>query len=229
MKLLRATIIAPVLSVVLAVGVFTQMQAYAVEDDTTDYHARVRAAAEQIPIRIGEWEGTDMTVPPAAGKLLHPNVLFSRKYRHASTGQRANLVFVQCFDSRDMGGHYPPNCYPGNGWTQAGPATRFDLQMWGREIPVAEYTFNRTEGSTTIGTVVYNFFILPARGIGTSMEEVRAASGDYRSRPYGAAQIQIMTDSATDSQQRLTAARELLEPLGELIGALHSETLGENP
>jgi hypothetical protein len=229
MSFLKARIIAPTLSLVLASGVFVQMHAFARQDETSDYHARVRAAADQIPATIGPWEGVDIRTPTAAGKLLRPNVIFSRTYKHRQTGRRANVIFIQCLDSRDMGGHYPPNCYPGNGWTQSAPVSTFEFPVWGRTIPVAVYSFTRADGSRSMNTVVYNFFVLPATGFVTSMEQVRAASGDYRMRPYGAAQVQVMVDAGTPRAQQLEIFRELIQPLGPAVELIQDTHRGETP
>jgi hypothetical protein len=224
MKSLPSKLVAPVLSLVLAAGLFVQMQTYAVQDDTSAYHARVREAMDRVPLRIGSWAGADTPIPPAAGKLLRPNVLFSRHYRNEESKLSANLILVQCLDSRDMSGHYPPNCYRGNGWTLQQSTRELTMPVWGREIPMVEYHFTRSDGSRTHRAMIYNFFILPTAGFVTSMEQVQEASGDYRARPYGAAQVQVMMDAGIPESQRLEIVAELLEPLGPVVELLDNET-----
>jgi hypothetical protein len=227
MMRLKAKITAPLLSLALAGGLFSQMQRYA-PDDTREYHADIAAAADDIPILVGEWHGTDVTMPPAAGQLLRPNVLFSRSFRRASDGERANLILVQCPDSRDMSGHYPPNCYPGNGWQFASPMREHRVEVWGRTIPVVEYTFTRADGARTHHVAIYNFMVLPTQGFVTNMEDLRRATGDYRARPYGAAQVQVMMDSGLPEEQRAEVLRQLLEPLGPVIELLQHTRTGES-
>src|SRR5688572_23609198 len=82
------------------------------------YHALVQAAAAKIPFHIDTWFGTDIPVPPAATKLLKPNVIVSRRYAEMLTGRRVDFLLVQCTDARDIVGHYPPICYVTHGWTQ---------------------------------------------------------------------------------------------------------------
>jgi hypothetical protein len=227
MRSLSSKLLAPVLAVVLATGLFVQMQSYAVQDDTSEYHAAIREAAERIPLRLGDWAGADTPIPPAAGKLLRPNVLFSRHYRNEVMKASANLVLVQCLDARDMSGHYPPNCYRGNGWTLQESTRELTMPMWGREIPVVEYHFTRSDGSRTHRAIIYNFFVLPTAGLVTSMEQVQEASGDFRARPYGAAQVQVMMDAGIPERERLQIVSELLEPLGPVVELLdNKEYLG---
>ena len=103
-------LISPVLAFMLACGLYAQMYSFAVTDDTTDFHARVKQKIDEIPRLIGKWEGTDAKPPEAAGKLLRPNVIFARRYLNSETNQWASLIVIHCRDSRDMSGHYPPYC-----------------------------------------------------------------------------------------------------------------------
>ncbi len=83
---------------------------------TADYRARVKAAIEAIPYRIGPAVGTDSEPTEAAIRLLSPNKILERRYLDPSTGGAFSLLFVHCGDARDMNGHYPPVCYPAHGW-----------------------------------------------------------------------------------------------------------------
>src|SRR5437879_3851825 len=93
-------LLSPLVALALTLGLTLQVRSYAAQDDSGPFHARVREAVGKIPVRIGDWEGTEVPVPPAAGKLLRPNVLFCRNYHHLGTGRRATLLLVHCRDSR---------------------------------------------------------------------------------------------------------------------------------
>src|SRR4051794_30845872 len=86
------------------------------QQDAAPFHARARKAIEAYPYVIGYWAGKDVEVPTAAVKLLHPNMIVSRHF--VNQGERwgtvleADVLIVQCADSRDMTGHFPPICYP---------------------------------------------------------------------------------------------------------------------
>jgi hypothetical protein len=228
MTKLVSNLAAPAVALALAGGLFLQMRAYARVDDPSAFHARVAEAVKALPIRMGPWEGTDTPAPPAAGKLLRPNAILCRNYRDEEGRRWAKLVFVHCKDARDMSGHYPPNCYPGNGWTMKGEPVVETHELWGREVPIAEYRFSRAELNREISTIVYDFFVLPSGRFCTRMEDVRGVSGDYRSRPLGCAQVQVVMDAGTREEERPQILREMLEPLGPTIDLLQSTTKGES-
>lgn len=212
----------------MAGAMFIQMRTYAATDDATAYHAQIATAVSGIPIKFGAWEGSEIKVPAPAAKLLRPNALFARRYDNTKTGRWANLVLVHCTDSRDMSGHYPPNCYPATGWTQSHESESASIQVGLRTIPMVVYSFTRTEFNAVRHTVIYNFFILPG-GFATAMSDVQRASGDRRVRPYGAAQVQIIMDSATPESDRQEIVQELLQPLMPVIDLLQTKKQGDRP
>ncbi|QYU68321.1 hypothetical protein J4558_26500 [Leptolyngbya sp. 15MV] len=122
-----------------------------------------------------------------------------------------------------MQGHYPPNCYPGNGWVSLGQPTMERMTLWGRQVELAQYSFSRRELEGEVATAIYMFFILPTGEFVTSMDAVRRASGDYRLRPYGAAQFQVVFDAKTPEPVRRQAVAELLEPLEAVVRTLTRE------
>lgn len=224
------TVLAPLVAAALAVGLAVQMGAYRHGDTeaTTAFHARVKAGVEAIPMEVSGWSGKDTEVPAAAGQLLRPNALFTRTYTHPERGW-AKLVVIHCRDSRDMSGHYPPNCYSGSGWTQAGPAAVAHYELWGGSVPIAAYEFTRKEVRGELHWVIYDFFVLPAAGIVTDMVEVQQASGDYRTRPYGAAQVQVIMDAKLTEAERMTILHEMLEPVGPVVRELQNLGEGARP
>ncbi|MEX2217582.1 MAG: exosortase-associated EpsI family protein [Phycisphaerales bacterium] len=208
------------ISLALVVGLFVQVRAYAAEEDSAEFHATVRGAVERIPMQVGEWSGGDVRLPAAAGKLLKPNALFCRHYRHAGTGRTVTVLLVHCRDSRDMTGHYPPVCYPGHGWTMTSGAQYETITLWGEDTTFAVYGFSRTEVNRFVQCVIYDVFVLPRAGLRTEMSDVVSASADYRVRPYGAAQVQVILDAGMPEEERREALRELLEPLAPVVEAM---------
>ena len=215
-------------SFLLATAMFVQMQAWVVTDDASGFHESIRAAVGQIPVRVNDWEGTDIKVPAPAGELLRPNVLFARRYENERTDRSASLVFIHCKDSRDMSGHYPPNCYPASGWTAVGDRQESEVALTGRTIPAAVYEFRRNDLGNTRHSIVYNFFILPS-GVVTRMSDVQDAGGDRRARPYGAAQVQVVMDAGTPEFARKQIVQELLQPLAPIIDKLQIRKEGTRP
>ena len=213
-------LISPAAAAALVGAMAVQMRGLANEADTEPFHAGVRFAVSAVPTRFAGWEGVDSAVPDAAGQLLRPNALFARTYRDSTGPGWAKLVIIHCKDTRDMSGHYPPNCYRGSGWTQTEEPVIHQVAIWGREVPIAEYHFTRNEFRGTIDWRIYDFFILPMGGFVTNMAQIQDASGDYRTRPYGAAQIQVIMDSSLTPPERDRVLRLMLEPLGPVIDQL---------
>ena len=160
--------------------------------DSTAYHARVKASVESIDFIVGEWAGEKMDVPPSAVALLRPNGLVGRSYRNQSGDRVITLAVVQCRDTRDMTGHYPPVCYPANGWK----LLQFDSYVVSLDdetiLPVTRYLFDRSTALETVQRWVHNLLILPIEGGVMDMDEVREAASNHQDRQRGAAQIQLV-------------------------------------
>jgi hypothetical protein len=221
----------PALAALLTGSLAIRMNSFAGGDRerAAPFHEHVRQAVEAIPFQIGTWEGVDSKIPEAAGQLLRPNALFARAYRDTTNGEWAKVVVVHCKDTRDMSGHFPPNCYPGNGWTQVSGPILQTLHIWDRDVPIAEYRFTLQEVRGTLDWCIYDFFVLPTAGFVTSMNQIQKASGDYRTRPYGAAQVQVIMDASLSSQDRERILRTMLDPLRPVIEQLQLNPEGARP
>jgi hypothetical protein len=156
---------------------------------------------------VGYWTGSDLETPKAAIKLLRTATILNRLYvdntptLSSRFDRRANLLIVQCRDSRDMLGHYPPVCYVAHGMTIEHKAWK-DWQVGDLTITGMEYHFVKSSGGQTYRQVVYNFLIVPGSGIVRDMEGVSAAAEDYQQRFYGAAQFQVVMDGELPPEQR---------------------------
>ena len=189
--------------------------------DIEPYHQAVRDAVGALPMRIGSWVGTDNEIPRAAIQLLHPNVLFNRKYRNLKTGHTATLMLVHCKDARDIAGHYPPICYPAHGWTLE--SDKPDVWLINDlEIHGTEYGFSFDHLGETTRTVIQNFMVMPNGQILPDMQGVRKAAADYTRHFYGAAQIQLVTRADIPKRVRDAFLQELLGPNEDLIETLRS-------
>jgi hypothetical protein len=245
---------APVMAVGLLAGMAAEQRTYVTPADVEPYHARAKAAIEQVPWVItgngGFWTGKDDEVPIAAQKLLRPNHILSRTYVDKQTdawGPRvASLLIVQCRDSRDMLGHYPPRCYPSHGMTMALDTDR-DWTIGDLVITGKEYHFTRDLQGQTHRTTVYNFFVVPAKApdggggrapavadaIKRDMDAVRDAAEDYQQRYYGAAQFQVVFNGLSSADlpkgERDEIFATLIEPCLPVIKALASTAVGDAP
>jgi hypothetical protein len=221
---LLTKLVAPALALACLSGLHAQIRRYAAVDDKTAFHAAVAEQVGEYPSRIEGWSGVEVQLPAAAQQLLRPNVQFARRFTDESTGRHVSVLLIQCRDARDMSGHYPPNCYPANGWTSGGKPNVSTWSLWGRDVPVAEYSFTRREIQGDLQAVVYDFFILPSGAFVTDMDDVRRASGDYRLRPYGAAQFQVVFEGSVPHDERKAIASRLLAPLGSAVDVLTLKT-----
>jgi hypothetical protein len=187
----------PIVVTLLLLGGITVDQAIlrAPAADAAPYHARVQEAASRMPLHIDTWFGEDIPVPPAATKLLKPNVIVSRRYAEMLTGRRVNFLLVQCTDARDILGHYPPICYVTHGWTKESAQPR-DWDVGGLRIPGTAYVFSSNRNGLPARMTVYNFIVLPDGQICREMEEADEAAQDLRRKFLGAAQVQLVFDGA---------------------------------
>ncbi len=160
------------------------------------YHEEVRSIIESIPVDINGWQGEKVPLPQSATNLLRPNGLNARRYVHSERGLSATLMIVQCRDARDMAGHYPPRCYPANGWLTPDDSQDKFISVDGQRMAVYEY--HRLAGQNERDITVYNLFALPTGELSVNMRDVYRLSADYQYRYYGAAQVQIIIDGTVD-------------------------------
>lgn len=219
-------------SPLLCLGVLTAIAAdnarHVKAQDAAPFHARAREAVEAFPYVIGggTWTGKDVEVPKAAVQLLRPNALVSRSYINQSANwdssiRYADLLISQCKDSRDMTGHYPPICYPSNGEPEIN-SRPFRLNVNGRWINGIEYHFT-ARPDTNSGMVrksVYNFFVVPGKGVVPDISDVRAAAANYQRRVFGAAQFQVVMDADHPQEDRDQVFITLIGADPDLIGVL---------
>ena len=222
----------PVMSVALLAGIVAEQRTHLTPRDVEPYHQGAKAAIDSVPYIIGTWTGEDQKVPLAAQKLLRPNAILSRSYVDSAPSssympRRASLLIVQCRDSRDMIGHYPPICYRAQGKTldekYCGPR---DWNVGGKAIGGYEYQFTEVWQGQTARTTVYNFLIVPGKGIVRDMKGVEQAAEDYQQRYYGAAQFQVVfsglasADRSREERDEIFAT--LIGPNLKLIETLSS-------
>jgi hypothetical protein len=198
----------PVLCLGILGGIVAEDRTHLQPQDVEAYHRHAKEVLEAWPKELadGQWvTEEDRTLPPAAEQLLHPNVEIDRLYTNRNlwiNGQQASasLLVVQCKDSRDMRGHYPPICYPASGeqWEFQAP---FTVTTGGATISGMEYHFIR-KSVPVYRRCVYDFFIVPGKGFVSDMPAVSKAAGDYQRRYYGAAQFQVVMNADYSQEQR---------------------------
>ena len=196
--------------------------------DAASYHANIRQASSQIPLQSGDWLGTDIPLPYDVIGALHANVLISRHYQNASTGQGVKVMLLQCQDALVLQDHFPPACYPN---TQGYRLThQYDRDWDVDELRVRGivYEFSRRRFDASDSLVVADLMILPNRQFARDMSPVRRWASDVRSRFYGAGQMQILFDPQTSPCQRDDMVRAMLHIFAPVLNAIAAPVQAES-
>lgn len=184
------------------------------------FEKQVREAWELAPVMTGDWVGRDQALPVAAVQLLRPNALLNRRYLNLKTGEEAWVLAIHCSDVRDMEGHYPPNCYPGNGWQFKSASTRDFAE--GR-VRGTEYEFDQGRLIAGGGLWVAGTFVVRGSGTVPDMQSMRLESRKGPSRHFGVAQVQVVISTTIPLARRHEIADELYRAYGGLIDAATGE------
>jgi EpsI family protein len=107
-------------------------------------HLPPREPLSSFPLRVGNWQGTDIPIPQWALELLGPGEFLERDYRRTLDEPSVDL-FVAYFPSQRMGStmHSPQNCLPGSGWTPTEFARVELTRPGGGNIKVNRYVLSK--------------------------------------------------------------------------------------
>lgn len=193
------------------------------------YHAAIQASAAQVPAHIGPWVGQDVPVLARAVKLLSPNIMISRRYTNVETGTIAGLLAVHCPDAHDMVGHYPPRCYPADGWNLQ--SSRPITWRWnGRTMPATEYTFTLPPASTTesMHTIVIENVLLRPGGMAVpDMDALSQSISGAQGQAAGAGQIQVyFMDTIPQPAEREAIFQQFLDGFHPVLAAVLADIPG---
>lgn len=181
--------------------------------------SQLREAFAAAPFRVGAWVGTDVEVPRAAVEILQPTAILSRRFRHLTSGLDATLLIVHCADARDMQGHYPPVCYPANGWIL--PRDGAAACPLGGDAEATRYDFERLDDVGARRRLrVFNYFVLPDGTSGPDMASVNRLARRRSLSALGVAQVQVAFDGDLDEPTCRAAAEELLAGVAPLLASL---------
>lgn len=194
-----------------------------------EYLLGVRLAVEDLPMQIDGYFGVDRPVQEAAQELLRPNKLLQREYTHPITQNSFSILIVHCADVRDMMGHYPPVCYPSNGWDVDGVSGGEIIRSRGGPIPITRYRVSRGDGSLEHSRVIANTFVVPRADepLGRDDRVLDSVTRTRWSSGLGAAQVQIITDAKMDEATREQIERSIADRLEGLIDAVARGREGE--
>lgn len=219
---------APLATLLLLVGMTTGDKLRIDPHESDGYHANAAVAIGRVPKAFGSsnrtWyqTGKDILLPDDAAGMLKPNAYLHRIYMNPSTGRRVEVLLVQCRDTRDMQGHYPPICYPSSGCSIDRGVTQ-TWQAGALSLTGVEYVVTRPNNQQLI---IRNFFVLPNGKIVRDMESVVAAAKDYRELVYGVAQIQLLFDASVGGAERDQIFAQWIGSNQDMIAALRSGNPG---
>src|SRR5262245_20175599 len=146
MRFARPRYIPAILTVALLLGLTAETHLRPRPEDAEPFHERVLAATSALQNPEG-WTYQDLEMPEAAVALLKPNAKICRQYQ--TPIRPFQFLFIQCRDARDMGGHYPPVCYPSSGWVAVMDENRKDPKPLERRMTWV------IDGKTIIGMEYY--------------------------------------------------------------------------
>ena len=198
---------APVVALLLLGGLVLERQSWPEPDDVSGYHQSVRQAVHSVPQKIGPWQGSDKPLQEGAIALLKPNAILSRSYKHEASGRAFRYLIVQCRDARDMLGHYPPRCYPNQGWRMT-DAERTEWQVDQTTLAGKRYKMEKALRGRLWRQSVINMILLPNGDFGMDMADVNQVAANRQFRVYGAAQVQmVFGDNFSPAEQHRIAKR----------------------
>lgn len=215
-------LVAPVVTCVLLLGVAAGNAArHRVPPGVDAYHESIRASVEKIPYNIGNWVGTDTEIRQEALRILDANSTVSRVFRHLITGDTATLLLVQCADARSLLGHYPPVCYPSQGWSQLSAAPQTFQSVDGEQM-ATEYVFGYDLLQQSSSLEVLHFTVLPDGRIGPDMNLLDDMARDRRFTFYGGASVQFIVTAGLPEEDRRETYEMLYQAAAPWLAAVQA-------
>lgn len=197
-------------------GMYVEQRSWPQPLDAQPYHQAIAEQMTNWSPHVGDWRSQEAEIPPAAIQMLRPNEYISRHYHRPGTGKGFSFLLIHCGDANDMLGHYPPRCYPSQGWESldAEPKT---WQLDDEAVEGMEYSFYQTLDGATQRLTVVNLIILPNGNYGHGMDDVRRVLGDRRFRNFGAAQVQFVFGSRFSESDRREVVKEFINATRPII------------
>jgi hypothetical protein len=218
--------VAPALTVALLGGLVGFDKLRVDPSQAEPFLRQTAAAIAALPKDYGPWHTVaDIPLRDDERRLLDVNAAVHRSYVNLRTGQAAEVLLVQCRDARSMQGHFPPVCYPSNGYQlrQLGGVQEWAIGHDGaRKVPGIEYEIVKPDGQAF---VVRDFFVLPNGRYATDMTSVIAAAKNYQELVFGGAQVQVLFRATVPPHERDAIFSDVLAPYGDLLDTLRSAQL----
>lgn len=185
------------------------------------YHKRVAEVIDLIPYRVGDWVGVDKEIRQEALQILDANVSLNRTYRNVDTGETAVLLLVHCADARSLLGHYPPVCYPSQGWNETDRQQR-KIECSDLSVLATEYGFAHETLGLSGQIEVAHFAVLPDGRTAPDLDPLDLLAKERRAKFFGGASLQLIVDANLPFERRQEIYRVLLEAASKWIEVVQS-------
>jgi hypothetical protein len=125
----------------------------------TETPVKLPVALKDFPVKVGQWSGKDVPIPPNIQRIAGNDDFVNRLYTNAPGNQWVNFYIAYSGRPRNMIGHQPQACYVGGGWIHDYTQQSKVVSSSGVEIPCLVHGFHRPSPETS-EVVVMNFYIL---------------------------------------------------------------------
>ncbi|MEM1011059.1 MAG: hypothetical protein AAGI46_02425 [Planctomycetota bacterium] len=191
-----------------------------VSAEVTAYFANCRLAAEEIPhILPGGLFGKDVPVPTRAEDMLRPNVLISRSYESIGQGRAVGMLLVQTTDIANLLNHYPPACYPGQGWDIIGDEPA-EWTVDGLDIRGTIYRMRPPGASEEQVVHIHNFMLQADGETSQDMDQLRSFARKGSGRDWGGGQVQVLFYGGMDEAERDAAFGDVIRGMKPALEAI---------
>jgi len=144
----------------------------------------------QLPLRIGDWEGTDIPMKERIVQATDTDDHVNRKYYVRGRGRDAVALWVAYgVRFRDLMPHRPEVCYPGAGWTLQETRSVELKTPDGSAVPCRLHRFNRGTLQNE-RNVVLNYYLVDGE-YNSDVSAVRKRVWRFNSGLQYVAQVQV--------------------------------------
>jgi len=180
----------------------------------------------QLSLRIGKWEGRDVTLDEAIIRATDTDDHVNRSYKCSSSRHKMYVFIGYGLKLRDLAPHRPEVCFPGSGWTlEDSRVTELELKD-GLRLPCQVYHFRRTGLESTRVTVL-NYYLIDGRYC-PDISLLRSKAWRFSGATRYSARVQITCDSSRWGDSADKAVTAFATDSAEPILALISEATNQS-